>query len=103
MKLYPLLASATRERLCFRRDPERRPPFQREFPSEPAMDSQFLLALSSATHRPVANKTLCPRRVPQPQNTAGPFPRAQSTGRSAGGGLIGGSLLRHFSPPSIFS
>ena len=44
------------------------------------MGSQFLLAVSSATHRPVANKTLCPRRVPQPQNTAGPFPKVQSTG-----------------------
>ena len=67
-------------KMCFRRDPEHRPPFQREFSSEPAMDSQSLLAVSSATHRPVADKTLCPRRVPQPQNTARPFPKAQSTG-----------------------
>jgi hypothetical protein len=83
--------------------PSRRPPFQCEFRSEPAMDFQFLLAVSSATHRPVANTTLCPRRVPQPQNPAGPFPKAQSTGRLAGAVSMNGPLLRHCSQPPIFS
>ena len=67
------------------------------------MDSQFLLAVSSATHCPVANKTLCPRRVPQPQNTAGLFPKAQSTGRLAGAVSMESPLPRHCSQPPIFS